>query len=87
MMNGCISAFEERIPTDEELLSCERIVMISPYKWEPYASRFSDEEECTRSKISNVNTRDIGAQSQELVINNITRSFKDMVVQDNLIEF
>ena len=41
-MNGFISFFEGRIPTDEEILTCERITMTSPEKWEPYDTKFKD---------------------------------------------
>ena len=44
-MHGCISYFASRLPTDEELASCRRIVLTSEQEWDPYSPTFAQEEE------------------------------------------
>jgi hypothetical protein len=43
-LHGCISYFSSRLPTEEELANCDRVVHTSPAEWDPYADAFAEEE-------------------------------------------
>jgi len=45
-MHGCISYFSSRIPSKEEIDTCQHVVFTSEKPWDPYAQSFADQE-CT----------------------------------------
>ena len=52
-LNGIISYFDSRYPSEEELENCTRIYLTADTPWEPYSSTFELQEEAAR-QISNV---------------------------------
>jgi hypothetical protein len=50
-MDGVISYFESRKPTDDELDNCRRITLTSDDKWNPRDPTFAEQEEIFRERI------------------------------------
>ena len=47
-MNGVISYFDSRYPSEEELENCKRIYLTADIPWEPYAPTLQSQEEAAR---------------------------------------
>lgn len=47
-LNGVISYFDSRCPTQEELDSCKKIYLTADIPWEPYDSSYESQEEAAR---------------------------------------
>jgi hypothetical protein len=43
-LNGCMSHFVTRLPTRQEMSSCQWLVLTSDAEWDPYSSKFNDDE-------------------------------------------
>ncbi|MGH3054118.1 MAG: hypothetical protein ACRDL7_03970, partial [Gaiellaceae bacterium] len=43
-MHGCISYLPSRLPTDDELKTCQHIYLTSDADWDPYGMHFKDDE-------------------------------------------
>ena len=50
-MNGVISYFDSRYPSEEELENCTRIYLTADIPWEPYSSTFESQEEAARQVL------------------------------------
>jgi hypothetical protein len=48
-MHGCICYFSSRLPTEDELANCERVVFTSTGEWDPYAETFAEEDAVYRN--------------------------------------
>ena len=47
-LNGVISYFDSRCPSEDELNNSKRIYLTSDIQWKPYASTFASQEEAAR---------------------------------------
>ena len=50
-LNGVISYFDSRLPTDQELLECRRIIMTDDDHWNPRADKFEINERALEQSI------------------------------------
>ena len=50
-MDGVISYFESRKPTDDELDNCRRVTMTSNDKWDPKDPTFAEQEEILKERV------------------------------------
>ncbi len=43
-LNGCMSHFVTRLPTKQEMNSCQWLVLTDDAEWDPYSSKFNEDE-------------------------------------------
>jgi hypothetical protein len=51
VMDGVISYFDSRKPTDDELNNCRRVTLTSDDKWNPKDPTFAEKEEILKERI------------------------------------
>lgn len=52
-LHGCISYFPTRLPTDNDKASCRRVTFTSHREWDPYSTKFGEDERAMVSHHTN----------------------------------